>query len=140
MNFKRRALWGVIPAMMIALSLQANAETYKATFTLDSPVQWGQRLLMPGEYVVVTGTAPFDRMLYVTGNGTTTVIPAIAVETDRPGPAKAELQLSEVDGRQVVTKLSAASAGKVYEFAISRPKMGQDIGAVALKKVIRANQ
>ena len=136
MKLKGYAVFGALCIVALAgLALPASAQNYKATFTLPFAAHWGSVDLQPGDYTISSNTlgTPF---LSVTGNGTTVSILTGPVELREPTGRSGHLELTDVNGTQVVTKFVASTAGKEYSFAIPKSIAGKGFGAVALKKSV----
>src|ERR1700761_7046873 len=118
MHVKRYAIAvGMFAAMLATAALPASAQSYKAKFTLDTPAQWGSAMLAPGDYTVEAGGQPHSQMLFVRGsNGAAAIVTAMYIESQEIGGSHGQLELTSVNGTNVVTKLSASLAGKVYTF------------------------
>jgi len=140
MHVKRYAIAvAMFAAMLATAALPASAQTYKATFTLDAPAQWGSAMLAPGEYTIEAGQIPHNQMIFVRGsNGAAAIVSAMYVESREVGGRHGELELTQVNGTNVVTKLSASLAGKVYTFGIPKSVRVSpaQAGTVALKRVV----
>jgi|SRR5579884_2974530 len=140
MHVKRYAIAvAMFAAMLATAALPASAQSYKAKFTLDSPVQWGTAVLAPGDYTVEASSMPHNQMLFVRGsNGAAAIVSAMYVESQEVGGTHGQLELTQVNGTNVVTKLSSSLSGKVYTFGIPKTihVSPAQAGTVALKRVV----
>lgn len=137
MKLKRYAVVGALFTVTLAgLTLPASAQNYKAKFTLPFEAHWGVADLQPGDYTVSTAIVGSVPVISVIGNGTTVSILTGPVDLREPSNGKGKLEITDVNGTQVVTKLVVASVGKEYSFAIPKSIAGKGFGAVALKKAV----
>jgi hypothetical protein len=136
MNFKRCAISFALLAMVLGgLSLPASAATYKGTFTLPSETVWGSAVLEPGEYTVYTDSAAPTPFLRIEGNGKAVSVLSGAVDFTEPSfNVKGKIEITEVNGTNVVTKLKAEAIGREFSFSVPRSVKRGSFPAVALKK------
>lgn len=137
MNFKRCAIsFALLAVVLGGLALPAGAATYKGTFTLPSETVWGAAVLEPGDYTVfmdVFGTTP---VLRIEGNGKSVNVLAGTIDySESSANAKGSLELSEVNGTNVVTKFHASAVGRDFTFGVPRAIKNGNFPPVALKKV-----
>jgi hypothetical protein len=137
MNFKRCAIsFALLAVVLGGLALPASAATYKGVFTLPSETVWGSAVLGPGDYTVfaeVFGTTPVFR---VEGNGKTVNVLAGNIDFSEPSlQAKGSLEISEVNGTNVITRLNAPAIGREFTFLVPRAVKKGNFPPVALKKV-----
>ena len=137
MNFKRCAIsFALFGVVLAGLALPASAATYKGSFTLPSETIWGSTVLAPGDYTVFAdafGTMPTFR---IEGNGKTVNILAGPIEYSEPSlDGKGKIEITEVNGTNVVTKFTAAAIGREFAFSVPRSIKKGNFPPVALKKV-----
>lgn len=134
MDFKRYAVFAaLLTVTLAALTLPANAQQYKATFTLPFEVHWSSAVLPAGDYSVRTDTLAATPILYVSGNGKTVMLLGVPLESmDRYKPG-GRLAVQDVNGTKVVTKFQAGAIGKEYSFAIPKSVAREGYGVAALK-------
>jgi hypothetical protein len=136
MNFKRCAIsFALLTLVLGGLAMPASAQTYKGKFTLPFETVWGAAVLEPGDYTVSTNAFGSTPLLHIEGNGKTANIMAATVEIRAASLEKGRLEILEVNGVHVVTKLNANAAGRDFEFAVPRAVRKGHFEAVALKKV-----
>jgi hypothetical protein len=136
MNFKRCAIsFALLTVVLGGLALPASAQTYQGKFTLPYETVWGAAVLEPGEYTISTNAFGSAPMLHIEGNGKTANIMAATVEIREASLEKGCLEIAEVNGVHVVTKLNANAAGRDFAFAVPRAVRKGRFEALALKKV-----
>jgi hypothetical protein len=135
MQFKRFAVFAALFTLALAgLTLPANAQQYKGTFTLPVEAHWGPADLEPGDYTIWTDTIGPARLIHVRGNGIDATILGGPVEWRETSDRGGRLELTEVNGKQAVTKLVAGTIGKEFSFDIPKALSRQDFRGVALQK------
>ncbi len=136
MNFKRCAIsFALLTVVLGGLSLPASAANYKGSFTLPSETVWGSAVLQPGEYTVYADSVGFTPYLRIEGNGKTVSVLTGAVDFSEPAfAAKGKIEITEVNGTNVVTKLCAGAIGREFSFSVPRSVKKGSFPAVALKK------
>jgi hypothetical protein len=135
MNLKRCAIsFALLTLVLGGLALPASAQSYKGTFTLPNETVWGPAVLEPGDYTVSTETVGATPFIRIEGNGKSATILAGATGYLEPFQAKGSLEVSEVNGTYVVTKLTAGMIGREYSFTVPRAIRKGNFPPVALKK------
>jgi len=135
MNLKRCAIsFALLTLVLGGLALPASAQTYKGKFTLPFEAVWGPAVLEPGDYTVWTDAVLASQFLHIEGNGKTSTILAGVTETIEPSFQKGKLEITDVNGTHVVTKLTAGSAGKEYSFGVPRAVTKEGLGVATMKK------
>ena len=135
MNFKRYAVFAALSAFALAgLAPAAVAQNYRGTFTLPFEAQWGNAHLQPGEYTVRTDTIVATPVMYLTGNGVAQSILSGPVRTGEISDKGSHLELTEINGTYVVSKLVAGGVGKEFSFATPRSLSREQGMGIALKK------
>ena len=135
MNFKRCAISFALLAMVLgSFALPASAQTYKGKFTLPYEAVWGPIVLEPGEYTVWTDAVVASPFLHIEGNGKTANILAGVSDATEPSFQKGKLEIADVNGTHVVTKLTAGAAGREYSFAVPRSVRKEGLGVATMKK------
>lgn len=137
MKFKRYAVFAALCAVALAgMTLPASAQNYRGKFTLPFAAHWGSVDLQPGQYTITTDTVGSTPTIFLTGNGgMATVLPGTVLRTDASDKG-GQIEITVVNGVQVVTRLVAAGIGREYTFAIPKSLAGKGFGAVALKKAV----
>jgi hypothetical protein len=136
MNFKRCAIsFAPLTVVLGGLALPAGAQTYNGKFTLPFETLWGAAVLEPGDYTISTNTFGSTPMLHIEGNGKAANIMAATVEIREASLERGRLEITEVNGAHVVTRLNAHAAGREFAFAVPRAVRKGHFEAVALKKV-----
>lgn len=136
MNFKRCAIsFAVLSAVFGALALPAGAQTFKGTFTLPYEVVWGPNVLEPGEYTVWSYALTSSPLLHIEGNGRSASVITGVEERVEPAPnKKGRIEITDVNGAHVVTKLIASAAGREYSFEVPGSVKKAGIGVATMKK------
>src|SRR6266700_8238797 len=118
MNFKRCAIsFALLAVVLGGLALPASAATYKGTFTLPSETVWGSAVLEPGDYTVVMDVFGVTPILRIEGDGKTVNIFAGTIDLlESTYQTKGSLEISEVNGTNVVTRFHATAIGRDFTF------------------------
>jgi hypothetical protein len=137
MNFKRCAIsFALLAVVLGGLALPASAATYKGAFTLPSETVWGSTVLEPGDYTVFTDSFGPMPVIRVEGNGKTiNVLSGPAQYSEPSAETKGQIEITEVNGTNVVTKFTAAAIGREFAFSVPRSIKKGNYPPVALKKV-----
>ena len=137
MNFKRCAIsFALLAVVLGGLALPASAATYKGTFTLPSETVWGAAVLEPGDYTVVMDVFGVTPILRIEGNGKTVNIFAGTIDyLESTYQTKGSLEISELNGTNVVTRFHATAIGRDFTFGVPRAVKKGNFPPVALKKV-----
>ena len=137
MNFKRCAIsFALLAVVLGGLALPASAATYRGSFTLPSETVWGSTVLEPGDYTISTDVFAGSPILRIEGNGRTVNIFAGTIDYFDPTlQTKGSLELSEVNGTSVVTKLHATAIGLDFSFGVPRSVKKGNFPPVAMKKI-----
>jgi hypothetical protein len=135
MTFNRFGIFAASVAAMVAGAIiPANAQNYRAKVTLPFETQWGGAVLPAGNYVLTTEAVMTAPTIHVSGEGININVLAGPVNltetTDRGG----QLEITDVNGTHVVTKLHAGFTGKDFSFAIPKALKAQGYGVAALHK------
>jgi hypothetical protein len=75
-------------------------------------------------------------MLYVRGNDFIAIVPAATIESKNTRLGSGRLEITEINGVRVITRLSAASVDKEFTFAVPKSLAREGLGAAALKKAV----
>lgn len=135
MQLRRFAVFGALATISLAgLMLPVSAQSYRGKFTLPFAVRWGSADLPAGEYTVATGQVGSAAVIWVSGKGITATIMPGPINLREATDAGAKIEVTDVNGTQVVTRFIASSAGKDYSFLIPKAIAKNGSGAVALKK------
>ena len=118
---------------LTGLASSASAQSYRGKFTLPYETRWGGADLPAGDYSVAVEVIRGTPVLTVAGNGFSRSIFAGIFDLHTPVDGNGKLEVTDVNGMHVVTRLIAASAGKEYIFPIPKA-LRNGYGAVALKK------
>lgn len=116
---------------LIALAASAGIGTMQgaqqATFHLSAPAHWGQALLMPGDYKLLTPDPSTGHAVFLVEGGGKSIYELPIVSGDAQHSfASSHLTLSEVDGSYFVHEFSSAVTGKTFIFAIPNPNHSQE--------------
>ncbi len=134
--FRRYAVQTALFTLSCAgIMLPAQAAQYQAIFTIPFEAQWGKAHLAPGEYKVSVDTTFTVPVFHLSGNGQTTTILGGSVEYTSQTGLHSQLDLTDVNGTRVVTKLTAPASGKIFWFAIPKDVARESGGVAAMKKV-----
>lgn len=136
MKAKRCAAWAAsFTIALVGFVLPASAQPFRATVTLPTDARWGPAHLAAGEYTITTHGASAEGVMYVAGSGGTVIVRASMVENvdpvEHPG---GKLEITNVNGAPVVTKLVFGSLGKAFTFTV--PDAIAKGNALALPKVV----
>jgi hypothetical protein len=136
MNVKRYVVFSALAMIVLAsVTLPANAQNYRGKFTLPFEARWGAVDLQPGNYTLWTDSVGAGPVIHVAGdNGTTATIMTGPMELREPTGGDGKIEISDVNGTQVVTKFTAALVGKEFSFAIPSSLTRHGLGIVASKK------
>jgi hypothetical protein len=135
MDFKRCAIsFALLTAVLGGLALPAGAQSYKGKFTLPYEAVWGTVVLQPGAYTVWSDATVASPFLHIEGNGKTANILVEVADTMEPSFQNGKLEITDVNGTYVVTKLIATTAGREFFFAVPKAVRHEGLGIVTMKK------
>jgi hypothetical protein len=136
MNVKRNVVFSALALVALAsVTLPANAQNYRGKFTLPFEARWGVADLQPGDYTVWTDSVGAGPVIHLAGaNGSTATILTGPMEQRQSTGGNGQIEISDVNGTQVVTKFTASTVGKEYSFAIPSSLTRHGLGIVAMKK------
>src|ERR1700686_3990764 len=136
MNVKRCLVLSALAIVVLAsVTLPAKAQNSRGKFTRPFEAHWGIADLQPGHYTVWTDSVGAGPVIHVAGaNGTTATILAGPVELREASGGNGKIEITDVNGTQVVTKFTAALVGKEFSFAIPSSLTRHGLGIVAMKK------
>ena len=137
MKFKRCAIsFALLAVALGCLTLPASAATYKGTFVLQEETVWGAAVLEPGEYTIYTdsfGATPFFR---IDGNGKVVHVMTGPIDyLDATPNGNGKLEISQINGVNVVTRFDATAIGRQFSFFVPKPLKKGAYPPVAVKKV-----
>ena len=135
MNVKRYVVFSALAIVALAsVTLPANAQNYRGKFTLPFEARWGIVDLQPGDYTVWTDSVGSGPVIHVAGaNGTAATILAGPMELREASAGNGKIEITDVNGTQVITKFTAALVGKEFSFAIPNSLNRHGLG-IAMKK------
>jgi hypothetical protein len=135
MNIKRCAIsFALLAVLLGGLALPASAQSYKGKFTLPFEAVWGPAVLEPGEYTVWTDALVSTSAIHIEGNGKTATVLVGVADVMEPSSQKGRLEITDVNGTHVVTKLTAAAAGREYFFGVPKAVKQEGLGIAIMKK------
>ena len=133
MMSKRYAVFAALLTVTAGFTLPANAQQYKAKFTLPFEARWGAAVLPAGDYTLWTDTVLATPFIHVQSNGHTYSILAGPVDQTQATDKGGHINVVEVNGTQVVTKFEASLIGKQFSFAIPKSVKKEAYGVAAMK-------
>ena len=137
MKFKRCAIsFALLAVALGCLTLPASAATYKGSFVLQEETVWGPAVLEPGEYTIYTDTLGATPFFRIDGNGKIVNVMAGPVDyLDSTPNGNGKLEISQINGVNVVTKLDVTTLGRQFSFIVPKPLKKGAYPPVAVKKV-----
>ena len=130
------ALFGV---GLASLTATARAEAFSGTFTLPFEAHWGSAVLPAGTYMVSADVPLASSVIKVVGNGTSAMILA-GPSRPRDFSSNGNIELREINGTYVVTKFTAGTAGKEFQFAVPKAIRAERASTSQLVTVPVSNQ
>ncbi len=135
MSFNKFAVFAAsVAAVLASATVPANAQQFRASVTLPFETRWGGAVLPAGDYVIYTDVAATVPAVHVQGDGTYATILSGPVSFTAANEDGARLEIADVNGVHVVTKLHSGLAGKEFPFAIPKAVKNLGYGVAALRK------
>ena len=136
MKFKPSIFTAAVLSLTAAcIVLPANAQSYRGTFTLPFEAHWGMAVLPAGTYTLSTNAPANASIIDVRGNGK-----QVMVLTGASNPCaasmKGQLEVRNVNGAYVITKLTSGIMGKEISFAIPKAVRTERFNAAALPRIV----
>ena len=135
MKFQKFILTTALLALVLAcIVLPANAQSYRGTFTLPFEAHWGLAVLPAGTYTLTTDAPVNASVINVRGNGMDVMVLAGA-SNPCAGSMKGALELRNVNGTYVITKLTSGILAKEIYFGVPKAIRTERFNAAALPKI-----
>jgi hypothetical protein len=135
MSFNKFALFAAsVAAVLASATAPAFAQQYRAKVTLPFETRWGGAVLPAGDYVISTEAAVPVPSIHVRGEGVNVTVLSGSVGYIETGEEGGRLEIADVNGAHVVTKLHSGLAGKEFTFMIPKELKTQGYGVAALQK------
>lgn len=136
MKFQKSILSTALLSLVLAcIALPANAQSYRGTFTLPFEAHWGLAVLPAGTYTLTADAPANASIINVRGNGTGVMVLAGA-SNPCPESMKGELEVRNVNGAYVITKLTSGIMGKEISFAVPKAIRTERFNAAALPRIV----
>jgi len=122
-------------AMLLGLAIvPASAQTVlKGSFELPAPAYWGNTLLQPGQYTIWLSTevreAQGSPIVHLSGEGLKLALFSVA-RPERES-ARNTLQISTIDGINVVRSFDAGILGESFVFGVTKSMKAKALRASA---------
>jgi len=135
MSFNKFALFAAsVAAVLASATVPAFAQQIRAKVTLPFETRWGGAVLPAGDYVISTEAAVPLPSIHVRGEGLNVTVLSGSVSFTGVDEQGGHLEIADVNGTHVVTKLHSGLGGRDFAFMIPKRLKTQGYGVVALQK------
>ncbi len=135
MSFNKFTLFAAsVAAMLASATVPAFAQQYRGTVTLPFETRWGGTVLPAGDYAITTDAAQVLPSIHVRGEGVSFTVLSGPVSFTGADENKGWMEIADVNGTHVVTKLHSGLGGRDFVFAIPKDLKRQGYGMAALQK------
>lgn len=134
MSFNRFAVFAAsVAAVLASVSAPLSAQTYKAKVTMPFETRWGTAVLPAGNYVLTAESAMAGPWFHIRGEGLDVTVLTGPINITDATEKGGHLDITDVNGTRVVTKLYAGLSGKEYNFAIPKDVKSEHYGMAAIR-------
>ncbi len=135
MSFNKFTLFAAsVAAVLATATVPAYAQQYRANVTLPFETRWGGAVLPAGDYVISTDAAQVLPSIHVRGEGVSFTVLSGPVTFTGADESKGWMEIADVNGTHVVTKLHSGLGGRDFAFMIPKDLKSQGYGVAALQK------